>query len=359
MLYDDKFISSLPETEEAWKSPIVVHIAKEKNEQCKQLKIFIEQWFERIEGEQKKSYSTRLKSLDDEVFLAQLSELFVYDFCDKLGEINRDPELDNGKTPELIWNIQDNRALLDVVTLFDNDERGKSNDAIDYLLNYLGKLEHYYNLSIEYENIDRPTLEPKKIKRKLIKYLDCLDFQNIKDGEELKIDEFGFAGVFFPVCKPSYQKEKVRFLSLMGPSQEIQPNASISNRIRSKLKKYKWDGPLFVAICKSASFGVDWEDVAEVLYGPSLIRYNPKMEKHKTVLGEGGILMPKEKSAPKNTSLTGVLFCELAWRGGEMPEFKVGYFINPFAKYPITLPVCTYPTIEKDKVVFDWKHNER
>ncbi|WP_215112416.1 MULTISPECIES: hypothetical protein [unclassified Exiguobacterium] len=359
MLYDDKFISSLPEAEEAWKSPIVVYVAKEKNEHCKQLKVFIERWFEKIEEEKKNSYSSRLKSLDDKVFLAQVSEFFVYDFCDELGKIHRDPKLENGKTPELLWDIKNQEGLLDVVTLFDNREREKSNNAIDHLLNYLGELEHYYNFSVWYEDIDWKTLQPKKIKKRLIRHLDCLDFHNIEDDEELMINDFGFVGSFTPIRKANYQKEKVRFFSLLGPGEEIKPNTSIESRIKSKLKKYKWDGPLFVAICKSASFGVDWEDVAEVLYGPSLIRYNSKTENYETVLGEGGILMPKERSEPKNTSLTGVLFCELEWRGGGIPVFKVGYFINPFAKYPITLPVCTYPTIEKDKVVFDWKQNER
>ncbi|WP_214885516.1 MULTISPECIES: hypothetical protein [unclassified Exiguobacterium] len=354
MLYNDEFVSSLTEAEEFWKSPIVVCVAKEKNEKCKQLKNYIEKWFEKIDEDKKKSYSSRLKSLDDKVFLAQVSEFFVYEYCDRLGEIDLDPELKDGKTPELLWDIKGQKALLDVVTLFDNEKREKSNQAIDRLLNYLGKIEHYYNIIVYYENIDEHNIKPKKIKDTLIGYLDGLDLKNVEEQEELIIHDFGFVGGFIPIPKMKFIKDKIYF-SLLGPIEEIEANNSIEKRIKSKLSKYKWGGPLFVAICNSASFGVDWEDVAEVLYGPSNLRYNSSTGEYELVRVEGGILLPRGRSEPKNTSLTGVLFCELKWKAEGELEFKVGHFLNPFAKYPITLPVCSYITIEKDKIVFNLK----
>lgn len=148
MLYDEEFISGLPEPELGWKSPLVVYVAKEVNEQYKKFNIYIEDWFEKIDEEKKSSYYPRLRSMDDKEFLAQIHEFFVYDFCEGLGEVDIDLELEDGKTPELLWDIQGQKALLDVVTLFDPEERGKSKTAIDDLLNYLSEIEHYYNVCV-------------------------------------------------------------------------------------------------------------------------------------------------------------------------------------------------------------------
>lgn len=56
-----------------------------------------------------------MSCLDDKEFLTQIHEFFVYDFCEGLGEIDRDPEVGDGKTPELLWDIPGQKALLDVL----------------------------------------------------------------------------------------------------------------------------------------------------------------------------------------------------------------------------------------------------
>lgn len=353
MLYDDEFINGLPEHEKGWKSPLVVYIAKEVNERYKKFKIYIEEWFERIDEEKKASYYSRLRSMDDKEFIAQINELLVYDFCENLGEVDRDPELEDGKTPELLWDIQGQKALLDVVTLFDTEARGNSKKAIDDLLNYLSEIEHYYDVGVRYENIDLHNLKRKNIKRELIAYLDGLEFENIDPEEGLVMDDYGFVGLFVPVPRKNKQKKNLSF-AILGPAEEIEPNKSIEKRIKSKLSKYKWPGPIFVAICKIADFGVDCDDVAEILYGPTIIKFDPVKKEHIEVIEPGGFVMPRGEGAPKNTSLTGVLYCELKWESGGLPELKVRYFINPFAKYPIFLPIPSYPVIDKKVIRFEW-----
>ncbi|OAH53857.1 hypothetical protein AWH48_11335 [Domibacillus aminovorans] len=355
MLYDDEFISKLPEPDKSWKSPLVVYVAKEVNEQYKKFKLYIEEWFQRIDEEKKASYYSRLRSLDDKEFLAQIHEFFVYDFCEGLGLVDLDPELEDGKTPELLWDIQGQKALLDVVTLFDPEERGKSKAAIDELLNYLSEIEHYYNICVWYENIDLHNLKRKNIKRALSDYLDGLDFENMKPEEELIMDDNGLVGTFIPVPRQDQQKKNISF-AILGPAEGNEPNKSIEKRIKSKLSKYKWSGPMFVAICKSADFGVDWDDVAEVLYGPPIIKYNPVTREHVEVIGQGGLVMPRGGNAPKNTSLSGVLYCELKWVSGSLPELNVRYLINPYAKYPISLPIPSYPVIDEKVIRFEWSN---
>ncbi|PFN04197.1 hypothetical protein [Bacillus cereus] len=355
MLYDEEFIHGLPEPEISWKSPLVVYVAKEVNEQYKKFKIYLEEWFEKIDEEKKASYYSRLRSLDNKEFLAQIHEFFVYDFCEGLGKVDRDPELEGGKTPELLWDIHGQKALLDVVTLFDREDRGNSKAAIDDLLNYLRQIEHYFDVCVSYENIDIHTLKRKKIKKELIDYLDSLDYENINPEEELVIDDHGFVGAFVPVPRRKYQKKNPSF-AISGPAEWIEPNKSIEKRIKSKLSKYKWPGPLFVAICKSADFGVDWDEVAEILYGPPIIKFNPITKEHSEVIGEGGLVMPRGEGMPLNTSLTGVLYCELKWGSGDLPELKVRYLINPYAKYPISLPIPSYPVIDEKVIRFEWSN---
>lgn len=170
--------------------------------------------------------------------------------------------------------------------------------------------------------IDLHNLKRKKIKKALIDYLDSLDFENIGPEEELVMDDFGYVGVFVPMPRNNRQKKNLSF-AILGPAEGIEPNKSIEKRIKSKLTKYKWAGPMFVAICKSGDFGVDWDDVAEVLYGPPIKKYNPTTKEHFEVLGHGGLLMPRGESAPKNTSLTGVLYCEFKWPDGGLPKLQV------------------------------------
>ncbi|WP_282019599.1 hypothetical protein [Planomicrobium okeanokoites] len=355
MLYDEKFISGLPEPEIGWKSPLVVYVVKEVNEQYKKFKIYLEDWFKKIDDEKKASYYSRLRSMDDKEFLAQIHELFVYDFCESLGEVDRDPELEHGKTPELLWDIGGQKALLDVVTLFDPEERGNSKAATDDLLNYLSQIEHYFNVCVSYENIDLHNLKRKKIKKSLTDYLDGLDYENINPDEELVLDDYGFTGVFIPVPRKNHQKKNISF-AVLGPADNIEPSKSIEKRIKSKLAKYKWTGPLFVATCKSASFGVDWEDVAEILYGPPVIKFNPVTKEHFEVIGEGGLVMPRGGGMPLNTSLTGVLYCELEWGSGDLPRLIVMYLVNPYAKHPISLPIPSYPVIDEKVIRFEWSN---
>lgn len=67
--------------------------------------------------------------------------------------------------------------------------------------------------------------------------------------------------------------------------------------------------------------------------------------------------MPRGSNIPKNTSLTGVLHCELQWGDG-LPTLKVRYLINPFAKYPVNLSIPSYPKVEENRITLEWTNNE-
>jgi len=36
--------------------------------------------------------NSRFRSTNDKEFLVQVNEFFMYDFCEELGEVDRDPE---------------------------------------------------------------------------------------------------------------------------------------------------------------------------------------------------------------------------------------------------------------------------
>ncbi|MGO4107888.1 hypothetical protein [Paenibacillus sp. YAF4_2] len=358
MLYDLDFIQNLPEPEEGWKAPLVAYVAKSSTDKHASFKEFLEKCFNNIPDDQKPNYYSRLRSLDDKIFIAQANEFLVAEMCSMHGEVDFNPTLTNGQTPELLWTINESIGLLDVVTIFESEDTGQEGEEVDRLLNYLSDVEHFFDVGLWYQNIDRTSLKPSSIKKRLIQYLDNIDPDNIDPEEELIIEEDGFYGGFFISPKrDNTNKSKINF-ALLGPAQDVEPVKAIEKRIKSKLRKYKWDGPIFVAVCKAADFGVDWEEVAEVLYGPSVIHYNSKTREHEEVLGRGGLIMPKGSNPPLNSSLTGILHCEQNWNA-ELPTLTVKYLVNPFAKYPIQLPLPTYPNVENSLVRFEWKNRTK
>ena len=209
MLYDEGFINSLPYPEMGWKSPIVVYIAKEVSTPHAELKKYIESWYQKIPEIKKPSYYSRLRSSDDKEFCAQIFEFLVSDFCATYGEVNLDPILADGKTPELLWEIEGEKGLLDVVTLFEDKEKEDQQKGIDSLLNYLSSIEHYYTISISYEYVNLRELKYKAIKNQLLAYLDALDYENISIEEQLVIDDYGICANFTPFARKIKEKKGV------------------------------------------------------------------------------------------------------------------------------------------------------
>ncbi|WP_315111432.1 hypothetical protein [Clostridium intestinale] len=356
MLYDEEFINGLPNPEAGWKSPLVAYVAKEASEQHKRLKEYFESWYEELPPDKKASYFSRLRSLSDKEFLAQIFEFFVADFCKVLGNVEFNPTLEDGKTPELLWEIQGQSCLLDVVTSFDPKDKGETNRGINDLLNYLGSIEHYYNIGVEYKNIDIKNLKMRRIKKELIKYLDSLDYNGISPEDKLIIDDFGFCGTFIPALRVRKEKKPILFALMVSPK-DVEPTKAIEKRIKSKLTKYKWNGPVFVAICKGADFGVDLDNVAEILYGQSVLIYNNVTKDYFETIDKGGFVMPRGSNPPNNTSLTGILYCEMKWGKG-LPTLQVKYLMNPFAKYPIQLSIPSYPRVYAGRIIFEWINND-
>ena len=207
MLYDEEFINSLPNPRIGWKSPLVAYVAKEACEQHRQLKIYIENWYEGLPERKKRSYFSRLRSINDKEFIAQIFEFFVADFCKSVGTIDFDPTLEDGKTPELLWEVEDHQCLLDVVTLFNKNDKDEADREIIILLNYLGTIQHYYNIGVKYKSINLKELKIKNIKKKLVGYLDALDYDRNSQYEELIIEDFGFVGSFTPMLNKLKEKK--------------------------------------------------------------------------------------------------------------------------------------------------------
>ncbi|MBO3444587.1 hypothetical protein [Clostridium sp. CCUG 7971] len=353
-LYDQDFINTLPEISGKWKAPLISYIAKEHNNYCKNLKNFIEQWYEKIEDKKKEDSYKRLRSQNDDELKAKINEFLVAEFCSSIGNIEFDPTIKDGKTPELLWFIDNKKALLDVVTLSPQEDVKKENHDIDILLNYLKNIESdKYNLIIHYDYISRG-FKPKEIKLEIDRYLEKIcDKSNYI--EPLYIDKDYFRGEIDFIPRKSDDKRKVE-LGVSQPARMIEPVKSISKRIKGKLSKYKWDGPIFVAICSNSSFGCDWEDVAEVLYGKEIYDYNINTGETILKIDASGMVMPKSNGGILNTSLTGVLHCEII-NINDKPCLNVRYLKNPFSKYKVDINIPTYPKCDSEKIYFEWENN--
>lgn len=85
--------------------------------------------------------------------------------------------------------------------------------------------------------------------------------------------------------------------------------------------------------------------------------YNSATHEAYQEVKEGGLITPRRNSTPQNTSLTGVLYCELKWGSG-LPYLRVKNLRNPFAKHSVELPIPSYPAYDCRTVRFEWVNNE-
>lgn len=358
MLYDEDFIRNLPQANGRWKTPLVVHVASENKVQYSNIRTLILKWYDRVRDDRKADYASRLRSLNDKEFMSQMMEFCVAELCECFGEVEFDPVLDDGRTPDLLWKIGDTRVLIDVVTLFESREDGADQQALEELISYLEKTSHYFDFMLFYDFIDRKAMKPKTVKQELMRYFDSLDPCFVGVDECCYVETDGFAGTLFPRSKGV--KSQVSRLGLMGPAMTVEPLKAIRERIREKLKKYgNWEGPVVVAVCKGTDFGVDWDDVASVLYGAINVQMNRSSGECQEFLGEGGLVMPYKGHAPNNRTLSGVLHCALGWSSDHL-QINGLFLENPHAKHPLDIGLPTYhPVIIRDRFVrFQWINNK-
>lgn len=354
-LYDDEFIKSLPTVDGKWKAPLISYIVSGKSEYNNNLRKLILEWYEKIPDNKKLDSYRRLRSTDDTELRAKINEFLVAEFCSNLGEIEFDPTIEEDKTPDILWRINKNLALIDVVTLSDEKNTKEEQHDIDNLLNYLKSVQNdKYDVIVEYENINR-NLKKKEIKNIIERYLEQICKEEIKIYT-LPINRDDFNGIITFIPRKSTDTRNLEF-GVSSPARCIVPLNSIRKRIKQKLSKYKWNGPVFVAICSNSSFGCDCYDVAEVLYGKETVSYNFETGETFLTIDGSGILMPDSKGKILNTSLTGVLHCEYV-SVDNTPKLKVKYLMNPFAKFKVDINIPTYPVLEGNKISFVWSNTK-
>lgn len=348
MLWDENFIQELPDIEGKWKAPFIAYVVKEATVKHKNVKNLILKWYNKIPDEKKPKYAPRLRSKNNREFISQIMEFYVAEFLEQYGCVEFDPILETGQTPELLLTINGKQALVDVVTLFGPQE------DIENLICNLEKFVSNFDYTLDYEFIDLGILRESCIRKELELYFSGLDPNNINEDECCLIEKEGFKGVFTPVWKGvSSEKTPTTCQALCGPAIKIEPLAAIWNRIKEKLSKYShsWDGPIMVAICKDATFGTDWDDVASVLYGEITTQYNPRSHEVMEKWCRNGLVRPNQ-----NRSLSGVIHCSLDW-SHDNPALNGLFLQNPYAKYPFSIELPTYPTISDGSFTFTWSKN--
>lgn len=354
-IYDEHFVQCLPSVK-AWGSPLVASIARGETAPYQKTKALIAEYYCSLpESCSKMDVYQRLRSCNDRVLIPQLYEVLVWDFCRKFGKVNLHPILPDGGTPDMIWIIDGNEVLLDVVTVFGDKGDQRETDAVNKLLRYLGEqVEHHFNVFLEYEEIDESALKPSVLREKLVEFLDTLD-PDMTSEAEVEVSLPGFKGRYIAgPRKDPYERRPLAF-GVMERVRWVEPARSVRGRIREKIRKYGDAGrALLVAVCpKPGSYGTDWDDVASVLYGP--IQYVIDTSTHTCLptLESGGLVIPHGRAKPQNTSLTGVLHCKLS-RDEEKFGLNAVYLVNPFAFHQLDLPLPTYPVLEEGKAHFRW-----
>lgn len=349
-LYNDGFVDKLPNP--GWGSPLVAYVGRAPMHEHRVMKEFLEHQYSLVPDHARNRVYKGLRSKKDDEFLAQAFELYVADFCRRFGAVDFSPKLENGKVPDLVWTLGDRRFIVDVVTIFDKKPFADEDTAVRKLLGYLGQTQHHFLVGVDYDSVNLHTLSVRRIRDRLVSLMDSLD-PSTTEPREITYDGDGFVGRFtvFPRANPDEQGP-ITF-GVMEPGRLISPVPAIRGRIKEKVDRYKNAGAVIVAVCKGGRMGMDWHHVATTLFGPTEIRTDHETGEYYTDIGSGGFVMPFRGQPPKNTSLTGVLYCRLVWPE-EGPYLEAFYLTNPFAQHSANPNIPTYPVQSEGKLRFRW-----
>jgi hypothetical protein len=332
----------------------VAHFARGDRPPYSSARTLIEEYYRALPEGERNDVAQRLRSLDDDVFVAQLYEVYVSRFCAGMGEVFLHQALPDGKKPDIIWAVGGTRVVMDVVTMLGDKSSKVERRTIDDLLNYLGQIEHHFYVWVDYDEVDESCLQPSQVRSRLVAFLDRLDPAMTDEAEETVVLP-GFKATFAAIPRQNPEERQPIAFGVEEPARWIQPAKSVRGSVRKKTKKYgSATAPLLVAVCRGPSAdGVDWDDVATVLYGPVLYTPNVAAGSLHARLGPGGLVMPHGRPGPLNRSLTGVLHCAPLRKGDEF-GLQVRYLMNPYAERKLELPLPTYPTEDEGKYRFRW-----
>lgn len=338
MLYTPEFVASLPKPV-PFVNPWVVGLCNFDN--SVKTRALIEKWYEELPNDIKPRFKAKLLSVDDEAFKSAFHELAIYRYCYEEGwEIEYEPELPNGLTPDLIVDTKQwGKIAIEVTTVFDADEIGLGEKRRNMLTQKVALLDTDKVLDITHHGYPLANYKPARAAEKVKEWL-----ATIRENKSHK-KTFDLCGCRFTIAIDSRMQEyKPSIGCVLTESNDVSDVPDYTNRIKKKLnqKRMKYssktlDIPLLIVLADGVGLvRVDEHAVDKALFGQ--FTYTWFMDSDKP--GQFGrdrsghftpSNNPEGEWFGKNTGISGVLFSSYKGDG----NFQMQLFHNPVGKLPI------------------------
>lgn len=334
MLYDEEYIKNLPEMK-PFENPWVVGICK--NDEAMSLRQTLEKWYIELPEEIKPKFYSKLRSLDNNVFVATFHELAIYRYCIEEGwDVEYEQPLDSGLTPDLMIHTKDfGDLIVEVTTLFDSEMIAGGVTREEELTQKIGEIKTDFVLELSYQMYPPKDFDAKTMIKEVEHWLSSLP-----DDKETHSQLF-IQGDFSFEIEASKTRPRPRIgcvLSVMGGGDVPNYSTRVKRKLDEKRKKYnskKLGIPVVVALADGVGrMRVDSFLLDRSLFGEHQLTIYPKEDKPGLMTRDrGGHFTPSTdptgKWSGKNTGISAVMFS--SYRGSE-EGFEMKVFHNPVAE---------------------------
>lgn len=363
MLYTKEFIDNLPPMH-PFENPWIIAMCKLDAQ--KPMREMIEVWYEELPDDIKQQFKGKLLSTNNDVFIAAFHELAIYRYCIEEGwEVDYEPTLNNGLTPDLLVHSKDyGDFVIEVTTLFDSEGVAKAVARKEELTQRIAAIETDHVLNISYSGYPQPDYNPRKLASAVKAWLDGL-----AEDEKVYSKTFDQDGC---QVKVEASKDRIKFprpnmgcvLAVMEDGHVPDYSTRAKRKLDEKRKKYssKTLGiPLVVVLADGVGrMRVDSYLIDKTLFGQYQVTVTCDGSKPPTMSRDrSGHFTPSNDERGewfgKNTGISAVLFS--SFRGGN--KFQMKLLHNPVAS--IEMPYGAFEkmpqlvrTQDKPHVVMRW-----
>lgn len=367
MLYTPDFVASLPKPL-PFKNPWVVGLCNFDN--SVKTRELIEKWYDELPEDIKPRFTAKLLSTDDEIFIPAFHELAIYRYCtEEDWDVEYEPELENGLTPDLIVDTKQwGKIAIEVTTVFDADGIKLGERRRDSITQKVALIDTKKVLEITHHGYPESSYKPARAAAKVKSWLDSID----DEGNHKKtFDEYGCR--FTISVNKRVQTFKPSVGCVFSESNDVSNVPDYTGRIKKKLnqKRMKYSSknigmPLLIVLADGiGQVRVDEHAVDKALFGQFTFTWFTDSDKpgqfgrdrsgHFTPSND-----PKGDWFGKNTGISGVLFSSYKGDG----NFQMQLFHNPVATIPVSFePFKIMPQLvlaeQKPHITMKWAVNKQ
>lgn len=328
MLYDERFLASIPQAESNEQRSLVNLKAR-----YSWLLSKLNGWYSELLPNGNTNLESRLKSLNSEAFTSGFWELVVYRYLKQLGhDVLYEEEID-GKTPDLCWPKE--KIVGDVISVSDPHYGGREEQFIHELEKHLNKLSLSFDVFITSFRFSGTSYR----RRDVLGWFRSLAEKPLTDfgDETLEYDDGETMIEFIPL--PRSADSIVSAIGMFELDAE-QMKKVVKGRLRKKVRKYQ--DLIIVFACSGLGFwNLNEDTLFMALYGDQQA-YPIKNQKAKKVTGwaetraTNGVFNNRwDNGKPANNRLLAVVYADRVVQEEKL-FLRIKAYHNPFSKPPLS-----------------------